>query len=50
MAGYDYTPETGADIDRINDTDVFTSMINRYFVPDSYNENGYMYFIAVTEE
>ena len=48
-AGYDYTPGTGKDEDRINDTNVYSSMINRYFTPDLYNEQGYMTFIAVTE-
>ena len=46
---YDFAPG-GADEDRINDTKVYTSMINRYFTPSGYNEWGYLFFIAVTEE
>ena len=46
---YDFSPG-GADEDRINDTNIYTSMINRYFTPQGWNEWGYMFFIAVTEE
>ena len=34
----------------INDSIVYTSMINRYFDPTVYNEIGYMPFITVTED
>lgn len=37
-AGYDYTPGTGADLDRIDDTNIYSSMMNRYFAPRAYND------------
>ena len=46
---YDFSPG-GKDEPRIDDTFIYSSMINRYFTPQGYNEWGYMFYIAVTEE
>ena len=40
----------GVDQEWINDSIVYTSMINRYFDPVVYLENGYMPWITVTED
>ena len=40
----------GVDPEMINDSIVYTSMINRYFDPTVYNNIGYMPFITVTED
>lgn len=50
MDGYDYSVPDGADIEYLNAATVYSSMINRYFVPKEYKEYGFMTFIAVTEQ